>query len=867
MTGRRQIVDRLIDSRQRWLERDHPGARVAAGVAKQDCEGGCGVIGTIASEPVAGRYLYRPLAQMNNRGNGKGGGIAVAGCFPRYPHHFALHVAYMDPDVRGDLERRFIDPTFLLADTEELPTADDYRDVGRLEIRPPDVVRYFVRVRPDAIERMAAELGIEAGDAAEAEVVNRNTFALNREFYDAADPRAFVMSQGRNLMILKGVGFAEDILRYYLLDDFEGHVWIGHQRYPTRGRVWHPGGAHPFAGLDEALVHNGDLANYQAIVEYLGQKGIAPLFLTDTEVAILLFDLYNRAYRYPLEYICEALAPTTERDFEMLPKDKQRVYRALRASHLHGSPDGPFFFIIARSMPGTQGAGDDTFELVGITDTSMLRPQVFAMHTGELEVGLIASEKQAIDAYLEDLSAEDHRVAPMADRYWNARGGSYSDGGAFVFSTGGGPGAEGVRCSDKFGQAVELPRGRRQPRYPLRISAIPPSTRGTSVDWATVLDAAGAEAAFEKACERAAAWDLGAAERIVGDVVGWTRDEPARRAPALEFLTLLLDQRYDPGTKKPSAMRAMAQAAIVELLETLPLNGEGNGDRSRRVIRETASKLGPPPPRAGMLAVDARGFEIEGPDSVARLTVRACELGWKHVVVFGCAGHRFLGCGLGPDSRGIRFDVYGASGDYLGSGLDGAEIHVHGDAQDQVGQILKSGRIVIHGHVGQTLLYGAKGGEVFIRGNTAGRPLINAVGNVRVVVNGTCLDYAAESFMAGRHIDGGFLVINGITNLDDGRVYGLETKYPGTNLFSLASGGCCYLNDPYGTVSDGQLNGARFDPFLQEDWNVLEPYLQENQRLFRIDSRYDLLMVDGVLRWPKEVFRKVVPRTAPEPVE
>jgi hypothetical protein len=129
------------------------------------------------------------------------------------------------------------------------------------------------------------------------------------------------------------------------------------------------------------------------------------------------------------------------------------------------------------------------------------------------------------------------------------------------------------------------------------------------------------------------------------------------------------------------------------------------------------------------------------------------------------------------------------------------------------------------------------------------------------------LDYAAESFMAGSTTGGGFLVINGVTNLDDGRVYGLETKYPGSNLFSLASGGCCYLNDPYFTVSAAQLNGARFDPFLQEDWNVLEPYLARNQALFRIHTRHDLLMVDGVLRWPKEVFRKVVPATAPEPVE
>ena len=831
---------------------------------KDACEGGCGVIGVIASEPVAGKHLYRPLAQMNNRGNGKGGGLAIAGCFPDHPQHFALHLALMESDARKELEQTYILPHFDVADAGELPHLDDYRDAGRLEIRPPDVLRYFVRVKPDVLERFAAELGIEPGEAAEAEFVSRNSLALNQALYSAENPRAFVLSQGRDLVILKGVGFAEDILRYYQLESFRGRVWIGHQRYPTRGRVWHPGGAHPFAGLDEALVHNGDLANYCAIVEYLGQKGIEPLFLTDTEVAILLFDLYNRIYRYPLEYICEALAPTTERDFEMLPKDRQRVYRALRASHLHGSPDGPFFFIIARSQPQ-----QDEVQLIGITDTSMLRPQVFALHGGEVELGLIASEKQAIDAFLESLEAEDGRVAPLADRYWNARGGSYSDGGSFVFSSRAvGTEPAPVRCADKFGQPVLVGERVYQPSYPLQeIPAVTPAQSDLDVDWSTLLDAAGPKGAFDQAVQRVARWEFGEIDRVFSRLVSASRE--GLREKALAFFTLLLDQRFDTGDKKPAAMRTMATAAIHQLMEQIPAVGDrgANGDASRRVGHRDVERLGSPGAGPALLAVDARGFAIEGPDSVARLLVHAYELGWRRFAVYACQGHRFIGCGLGPGSGAARFDVYGSSGDYLGSGLDGAEIHVHGDAQDQVGQILKSGRIIVHGNAGQTLLYGAKGGEVYIRGNTAGRPLINAVGNVRVVVNGTCLDYAAESFMAGQVTDGGFLVINGVTNLDDGRVYGLETKYPGTNLFSLASGGCCYLNDPYLTVSEAQLNGSRFDPFLQEDWNVLEPYLRTNEELFRIHTRYDLLMVDGVLRWPKEVFRKVVPATAPEPVE
>src|SRR5208282_4482629 len=117
------------------------------------------------------------------------------------------------------------------------------------------------------------------------------------------------------MMVLKIVGYGDEVIQYYKLEDFPAHVWIGHHRYPTKGKVWHPAGAHPFIGLHEALVHNGDFANYSAMCTYLAQRNIYPLFLTDTEVAALLFDLLSRTYRYPLEYVMEALAPTTEGDF------------------------------------------------------------------------------------------------------------------------------------------------------------------------------------------------------------------------------------------------------------------------------------------------------------------------------------------------------------------------------------------------------------------------------------------------------------------------------------------------------------------------------------------------------------------------
>ena len=206
----------------------------------------------------------------------------------------------------------------------------------------------------------------------------------------------------------------------------------------------YPGGAHPFIGLNEALVHNGDFANYHSVSEYLAGRNIFPQFLTDTEVSVLLFDLWSRVYRYPIEYIIEALAPTAELDFDRLPSEKQRIYRQIQAAHIHASPDGPWFFIIARSLAETK-----EFQLLGITDTAMLRPQVFALQEGEVSIGLICSEKQAIDATLASLAGGDPRFTPVADAYWNARGGSYSDGGAFLMtvSPSNGNGAGGARCA------------------------------------------------------------------------------------------------------------------------------------------------------------------------------------------------------------------------------------------------------------------------------------------------------------------------------------------------------------------------------------------------------------------------------------
>jgi len=185
-------------------------------------------------------------------------------------------------------------------------------------------------------------------------------------------------------------------------------------------------------------------------------------------------------------------------------------------------------------------------------------------------------------------------------------------------------------------------------------------------------------------------------------------------------------------------------------------------------------------------------------------------------------------------------------------------VSVHGNAQDQLGQILKSGKLVVYGDVGQTFMYGAKGGAVYVMGNAAGRPLINAVGRPRVVINGTALDYLAESFMAGDVLrGGGFVILNGIEFDNEGNVRPQAIPYPGSNLFSLASGGAIYVRDPHGVLVEEQLNGGAFGELTQEDWRLILPYLKENENLFNISVEDDLLMVEGEKKAPEEVYRKI----------
>ena len=38
--------------------------------------------------------------------------------------------------------------------------------------------------------------------------------------------------------IFKGIGYPEDIGRFFRLEEYEGHCWIAHGRFPTNSVGW-----------------------------------------------------------------------------------------------------------------------------------------------------------------------------------------------------------------------------------------------------------------------------------------------------------------------------------------------------------------------------------------------------------------------------------------------------------------------------------------------------------------------------------------------------------------------------------------------------------------------------------------------------
>ncbi|MCK4777181.1 MAG: glutamine amidotransferase family protein [Actinomycetia bacterium] len=325
---------------------------------------GCGVSGFMntSGKRVSGEAITTSIACMRDRENGLGGGFAGYGIYPDLPEHYVFHLMY-DAEKAKRKTEEYLNELFDIEKDEPIPI----RDIAEIEYKPL-LWRYFLKPKKGQ--------KVNYKGLTEEDFVVKAVMLINCQIKDA-----FVASSGKNMGIFKGVGFSEDIGRFFRLEEYKGYIWTSHGRFPTNTVGWW-GGAHPFGLLDWSVVHNGEISSYGINKRYLENFGYKCSFFTDTEVMTYLIDLLVRKHNLPFEIVGDILASPFWDDIEREKGNKKELLEALRMIYSSVLVNGPFGVIVANRNT-----------IMGLNDRIKLRPLVAATKGNFL---YIASEESAI---------------------------------------------------------------------------------------------------------------------------------------------------------------------------------------------------------------------------------------------------------------------------------------------------------------------------------------------------------------------------------------------------------------------------------------------------------------------------------------
>jgi glutamate synthase domain-containing protein 1/glutamate synthase domain-containing protein 3 len=182
-------------------------------------------------------------------------------------------------------------------------------------------------------------------------------------FTDRFEGRIF--SFGRYLTVYKEVGYPAEVAKMWGLggDGQGADMWIAHTRQPTNSPGSLPIWSHPFASMNTAIVHNGDISSYGSNMELLNSWGIKSHVGTDSEVIARLLDHLIRVEGLSIREAATVLTNPFERNISREMRDLLYRYRGARL-------DGPFAVVAGYAD------GRETY-LVALTDRSKFRPLLF----------------------------------------------------------------------------------------------------------------------------------------------------------------------------------------------------------------------------------------------------------------------------------------------------------------------------------------------------------------------------------------------------------------------------------------------------------------------------------------------------------
>lgn len=339
---------------------------------------GCSLFGVINEDGkrISGTVPMKAIRVMRERANGLGGGFAGYGIYPKYAKYYAFHILYDNEEAKKETET-YLNEKFSVEKDEQIPTRE-YEP-----IKPTGLLwRYFLKPK----KRQPKDRALE-GD-----------FVVNTVMHiNVRIKGAFVVSSGKNMGIFKGVGFPEEIGKFYRLEKYKAYSWITHGRFPTNTVGWW-GGAHPFGLLDWSVVHNGEISSYGINRRYLLNSGYHCTLFTDTEVMTYLFDLLVRKHGLDFKTVGEIISARFWDEIERMPQREKKTHEALRMIYGSALVNGPFAIIV-----GFTGG------MVGINDRIKLRPLVAGRNNNSL---YISSEEAGI-----------REVCPSPERVWMPKAG------------------------------------------------------------------------------------------------------------------------------------------------------------------------------------------------------------------------------------------------------------------------------------------------------------------------------------------------------------------------------------------------------------------------------------------------------------
>lgn len=341
---------------------------------------GCAIVGVMdeSGKRFSGEEVISSIACMRERSNGLGGGFAAYGIYPEHKDEWCFHMMYENNSGLVQTEE-YLKENFKIIKDEIIPTRED----KSIRYRPL-LWRYFLRPKQ---ERLKLHY-----DLSQEDFVVKTVMHINTKIKDA-----FVASSGKNMGVFKGVGYPEEIGRFYKLEEYQAYTWTAHGRFPTNTVGWW-GGAHPFGLLDWSVVHNGEISSYGINRRFLLNYGYRCSFFTDTEVITYLFDLLVRKQSFSFEVAADILAAPFWDDIEREPPKKKELLKTLRITYGGALLNGPFSVIVANNEA-----------MVGLNDRIKLRPLVAARAKDRL---YIASEESAV-----------RKILASPDKVWMVKAG------------------------------------------------------------------------------------------------------------------------------------------------------------------------------------------------------------------------------------------------------------------------------------------------------------------------------------------------------------------------------------------------------------------------------------------------------------